>query len=135
MYCNEGNCIDHGIESPQERKALGKPEKGSVHLAAHHAGASVFIEIADDGAGLDAAKLQEKAVAMGIVKADIEMSQQECLNLIFHPGFSTANALTGVSGRGVGMDVVKRSIDNLRGTIEIRSEKGKGTTITIILPR
>ena len=128
------NAVDHGLESPLERKALGKPEKGSVHLVAHHAGASVFIEIADDGAGLDAAKLKEKAVAIGIVKADTEMSKQECLNLIFHPGFSTANAVTGVSGRGVGMDVVKRSIDNLRGTIEIRSEKGEGTTISLRLP-
>jgi len=128
------NAVDHGIESIQERKALGKPEKGSVHLAAHHAGASVFIEITDDGAGLDAAKLKEKAVAKGIVKADAELSKQECLNLIFHPGFSTAEEVTGVSGRGVGMDVVKRSIDNLRGSIEINSEKGEGTTISLRLP-
>jgi len=128
------NAVDHGIESIQERQALGKPEKGNIHLAAHHAGASVFIEITDDGAGLDAAKLKEKAVAKGIVKAEAELSKQECLNLIFHPGFSMADEVTGVSGRGVGMDVVKRSIDNLRGTIEIQSEIGQGTTISLRLP-
>ena len=128
------NAVDHGIESIQEREALGKPEKGNVHLAAHHAGASVFIEITDDGAGLDAQVLKAKAVAKGIVKADAELSKKECFNLIFHPGFSTADEVTGVSGRGVGMDVVKRSIDDLRGSIEIHSEKGQGTTISLRLP-
>lgn len=128
------NAIDHGIESVRERQALGKPDKGTVLLAAHHAGASVFIEITDDGAGLDAEALKAKAVAKGLVKADAELSPKECFNLIFHSGLSTADEVTGVSGRGVGMDVVKRSIDNLRGTIEINSEKGVGTTISLRLP-
>lgn len=128
------NALDHGIESAQERKALGKPEKGTVHLAAHHAGASVFVEITDDGAGLDAEALKAKAVAKGFVKAEDDLSEKECFNLILHPGFSTAEEVTGVSGRGVGMDVVKRSINNLRGSIEISSEKGKGTTISLRLP-
>jgi two-component system chemotaxis sensor kinase CheA len=128
------NAVDHGIEPARERQALGKPDKGTVHLAAHHAGASVFIEITDDGAGLDAEVLKAKAVDKGLIKADAELSEQECFNLIFHPGLSTAEEITGVSGRGVGMDVVKRSIDNLRGTIEITSARGVGTTISLRLP-
>ena len=128
------NAVDHGIEPSRERQALGKPDKGTVHLAAHHAGASVFIEITDDGAGLDAEVLKAKAVDKGLIKADAELSEQECFNLIFHPGLSTAEEITGVSGRGVGMDVVKRSIDNLRGTIEITSARGVGTTISLRLP-
>lgn len=128
------NAVDHGIESVRERSAQGKPDKGTVHLAAHHAGASVFIEITDDGAGLDPEVLKAKAVDKGFIKPDAELSEKECFNLILHPGFSTADAITGVSGRGVGMDVVKRSIDNLRGSIEINSEKGVGTTISLRLP-
>lgn len=128
------NAVDHGIESVRERSAQGKPDKGTVHLAAHHAGASVFIEITDDDAGLDPEVLKAKAVDKGFIKPDAELSEKECFNLILHPGFSTADAITGVSGRGVGMDVVKRSIDNLRGSIEINSEKGVGTTISLRLP-
>lgn len=128
------NAVDHGIETTRERQTLGKPDKGTVHLAAHHAGASVFIEITDDGAGLDAEVLKAKAVDKGLIKADAELSEQECFNLIFNPGLSTAEEITGVSGRGVGMDVVKRSIDNLRGTIEINSAQGVGTTISLRLP-
>lgn len=128
------NCIDHAIEPPAIRKAAEKPEKGSIHLAAHHAGASVIIEITDDGAGIDNEALKTKAIDKGIISADAELTDIECNNLIFHPGFSTVEEVTDVSGRGVGMDVVKRSIDNLRGTIEVRSEKGLGTTISLRLP-
>lgn len=128
------NAVDHGVESVDERKAAGKPEQGSIHLAAHHAGASVIIEITDDGAGLDPEALKEKAVARGIISPDAELSEKECYNLIFHPGFTTSDEVTGVSGRGVGMDVVKRSINNLRGSIDVDSRKGNGTTISLRLP-
>jgi len=128
------NAVDHGIETASVRKAQGKPAKGTVHLAAHHAGASVIIEITDDGAGLNPARLKEKAVARGLIKADAELADKECFNLIFHPGFTTTEELTEVSGRGVGMDVVKRSITGLRGSIDINSEKGQGTTISLRLP-
>lgn len=128
------NAVDHGIEYAETRNAQGKPEKGSIHLAAHHAGASVIIEITDDGAGLDLEAIKTKAIAKGLVSKDAELTDQECCNLILQPGFSTADEVTGVSGRGVGMDVVKNSIDNLRGTIDINSEKGNGTTISLRLP-
>lgn len=128
------NAVDHGIESREQRRAAGKPDKGIIHLAAHHAGASVIIEITDDGRGLDPEWLKKRAIERGIIKADADLSEKECFNLILHPGFSTAEEVTGVSGRGVGMDVVKRSIDNLRGQIDINSEKGHGTTISLRLP-
>lgn len=128
------NAVDHGLESPAQRKEAGKAETGSVHLAAHHTGASVVIEISDDGAGLDPARLKARAVEKGLVSTESELSDEECFNLIFKSGFSTAGEVTGVSGRGVGMDVVKRSIDNLRGTISISSKLGKGTVISLRLP-
>ena len=128
------NCIDHGIEIPEVRKSLGKPERGEVHLAAEHSGANVFIKISDDGAGLDTAVLRAKAVEKGLIPPDAVLSDKECFALILAPGFSTAKTVTSVSGRGVGMDVVKRGIDALQGTIEIMSQKGMGTTITLKLP-
>ena len=128
------NSIDHGIESADERTAAGKPGQGTVHLAAFHVGASVYIEITDDGQGLDPEKLKQIGVARGLVSGDDELSEEECYQLILQPGFTTAVEVTGVSGRGVGMDVVKRSIENLRGTIEISSQKGEGTTISLKLP-
>ena len=128
------NAIDHGIESPAARMALGKPPQGTIHLAAQHAGASVVISITDDGAGLDPEKLQAKAVEKGLIGPDEELSEEECHALILRPGFSTSTEVTGVSGRGVGMDVVKRSIDSLRGTIGITGGKNRGMTVSLRLP-
>ena len=128
------NCIDHGIEPPDVRETAGKPRQGTVHLSATHSGACVLIRITDDGAGLDVAAIKEKAVERGVIAADAELSENEVFALIFAPGFSTARQVTSVSGRGVGMDVVKRSIEALRGSIEVSSRRGAGTTITLKLP-
>jgi two-component system chemotaxis sensor kinase CheA len=128
------NCIDHGIELPDARKASGKPVQGTVHLSAAHSGANVLIRIADDGAGLDVEAIRAKAVERKLIPPDVEQTEKEIFGLIFAPGFSTAGKVTSVSGRGVGMDVVKRSIDALRGSIDISSQKGAGTTITLKLP-
>lgn len=128
------NCIDHGIETPEKRRAQGKPEQGVIHLAAEHSGANVFIRIADDGAGLNPGAIREKAVERGLISPDAALSDKELFNLIFAPGFSTARTVTSVSGRGVGMDVVKRAIDALQGTVDITSEPNVGTTITLKLP-
>lgn len=128
------NSLDHGIEAPAERAAVGKPETGTIHLSARHSGANVLIEIKDDGRGLSSEKIRAKAESQGIVTPDEELKRQEIYNLIFAPGFSTAETVTDVSGRGVGMDVVKRSIEELRGSIEIDSKEGSGTTITLRLP-
>jgi two-component system chemotaxis sensor kinase CheA len=128
------NCIDHGIERPAARAAAGKPTQGTVHLSAAHSGANVLIRINDDGAGLDLEAIKAKAVERRLIAADAELSDKETFALIFAPGFSTAKQVTSVSGRGVGMDVVKRSIDALRGAIEVNSQKEVGTTITLKLP-
>lgn len=128
------NSVDHGIESPDIRAAAGKPRMGSVELSALHSGAHVLIRIADDGAGLDAAAIRAKAVEKGLIHADADLSDKDLFSLIFTPGFSTAKKVTGVSGRGVGLDVVKKAIDALRGSIEIGSRKGVGTEITLKLP-
>ncbi len=128
------NSIDHGIEMPEVRKALGKPEKGTVLLSARHVGATVQIAIKDDGAGLDRETIYNKAVSQGLIPPSADLSDEELYQVIFQPGFSTAKTVTSVSGRGVGMDVVKRQIESLRGTVSIRSRKGAGSTITITLP-
>ncbi len=128
------NCIDHGIEAPAARVAAGKPRQGTVHLSASHSGANVLIRIADDGAGLDVEAIRAKAVERNLIAADGAQTEKEIFGLVFAPGFSTARQITNVSGRGVGMDVVKRSIDLLRGSIEVGSKKGIGTTITLKLP-
>jgi two-component system chemotaxis sensor kinase CheA len=128
------NSIDHGIEPPAQRQAAGKTEQGVIHLKAEHSGASVLIHISDDGKGIETDKLRQKAIAKGLLAADAEKSDKELLQLIFQPGLSTAAAVTNVSGRGVGMDVVKRSIENLRGSIALNSQPGAGTTITLQLP-
>ncbi|WP_046867324.1 hybrid sensor histidine kinase/response regulator [Microvirga massiliensis] len=130
------NSADHGIETPQERKAAGKPEHGTIRLNAYHEGGTITIEIADDGRGLDHRAIRRKAIERGLApKAEIErMSDAQVARFIFHPGFSTATAVTSVSGRGVGMDVVKTNIELIGGTIEIRSEQGRGTTFTIKIP-
>ncbi|RMG43642.1 MAG: chemotaxis protein CheA [Candidatus Dadabacteria bacterium] len=128
------NAVDHGIETPEDRKAAGKPPKGHVHLSATHGGGSIIIEIRDDGKGLDPEKLLKTAVDKGIVAPGESLSEEEIYMLIFAPGFSTAKVVTDVSGRGVGMDVVRRNIEDMRGRINITSELGKGSCFTIELP-
>lgn len=128
------NSLDHGIEAPQVRTAAGKPATGTVLLTAAHSGDSVEITIQDDGKGLDRTAIFAKGVEKGLINADAKLSDSEVFNLIFAPGFSTATVVTGVSGRGVGMDVVKRAIDALRGSISIDSKTGAGSTISIRIP-
>lgn len=128
------NAIDHGIESAEVRLANDKSEGGNVWLNAYHESGSVVIEVADDGAGLDPARLLAKAVERGLVAPDAQLPEQEIFKLIFAPGFSTAEKVTNISGRGVGMDVVRKSLDQLRGSVEIESELHRGTTFRIRLP-
>ena len=130
------NSVDHGIETPAERKRLGKSETGLVILKAYHEAGQVVIEISDDGKGLDGDSLAASAVNKGLLTVEQAqiMSDKEKINLIFLPGFSTAKEVTDVSGRGVGMDVVKTNLDQLGGNVDIISEVGHGTTISIKLP-
>ncbi len=128
------NSIDHGIEPPDEREKTGKPRKGTITLRAYYSGANVQIEIQDDGKGIDKQKIREKAIQKKIIKANEELNEKDIYNLLFLPGFTTASTVTDVSGRGVGMDVVKRKITEIRGEIEMESTQGQGTTITIGLP-
>jgi len=130
------NAIDHGIEKPEVRLAKGKNRKGTVILSAEHEGNNIVIKIEDDGKGIDPEVIKEKAISKGFITAERakELSKQEAYNLIFHPGFSTAEVVTNVSGRGVGMDVVKTNVAKLRGTISVESEVDKGTKIILRLP-
>jgi two-component system chemotaxis sensor kinase CheA len=128
------NSIDHGICMPEEREKSGKPRRGTIRLSAVHLGNKVVITISDDGEGLDASLIRDKAVAKGLITSDTDLSPDETYSLIFAPGFSTAYQVTRVSGRGVGMDVVKREINALGGEIRIISEKGKGTAIHLTMP-
>ncbi|QQQ51446.1 chemotaxis protein CheA [Pseudomonas syringae] len=128
------NSMDHGIESAEARRAAGKPAKGHLSLNAYHDSGSIVIEIADDGAGLNRERILEKAQQRGLVAAGASLTDQEIYNLIFEPGFSTAEAVTNLSGRGVGMDVVKRNITLLRGTVDLDSQPGQGTIVRIRLP-
>lgn len=130
------NSADHGIETPAERRAAGKSERGTIRLNAYHEGGTITIEISDDGKGLNFEAIRRKAIDRGLgTEAEIErMSEAQIAKFIFHPGFSTAKAVTAVSGRGVGMDVVKTNIELIGGTVEIASEHGKGTTFTIKIP-
>jgi two-component system chemotaxis sensor kinase CheA len=128
------NCLDHGIEAPAERHAAGKPEVGQVLLNAYHRGGAIVIEVIDDGRGLDSARILAKAVERGLVEPGAELSPAQIYELIFHPGFSTAEQVTEVSGRGVGMDVVRRNIESLGGRIDIKSQPGRGSTFAIHLP-
>jgi len=128
------NSIDHGIEVPEVRVAAGKPAAGTVHLEAFHRGSAIIIEVSDDGQGLDSERILAKARARGLVAANETPSQEAIYELIFLPGFSTAEQTTDLSGRGVGMDVVRRNIKSLGGKIDIRSERGEGSRFTISLP-
>lgn len=128
------NAMDHGIETAEARLAAGKPAKGHLHLNAYHDSGSIVLEIADDGAGLNRDRILEKAQERGLVAPGASPTDQEIYNLIFEPGFSTAQSVTNLSGRGVGMDVVKRNITLLRGTVDLDSQPGQGTVVRIRLP-
>ena len=128
------NGLDHGIETPQQRLAAGKPERAKLTLQALNQGTRVTLRIIDDGRGIDLEKVRSKAVERGLITDDQVLNKQELMGLIFLPGFSTANALTDVSGRGVGMDVVREAVNRLKGTISVESENGQGSTFTIHLP-
>ncbi|MGY5806065.1 chemotaxis protein CheA [Rhizobium sp. LEGMi12c] len=128
------NSIDHGLESPDDRVAAGKPVTGRVFLSAHQTGSEVVISIKDDGRGIDRQRVRAKAEANGLIQPGAQLTDKELLQLIFQPGFSTAEKVTNLSGRGVGMDVVKKTIETLRGAIDITSEFGKGSEIALRIP-
>lgn len=128
------NAVDHGLELPEQRRAAGKPEAGQVRLSARQAGGEVIISISDDGRGIDRARVREKAESQGLIAQGAQLSDSETLQLIFQPGFSTAQTVTNLSGRGVGMDVVKRTIDALRGSIDVHSRSGNGSDVSLRIP-
>lgn len=128
------NAVDHGVEGPDEREATGKPRLGVVRLHAYHASGNVVVELQDDGRGLHRDKIVRKAIEKGLIDSDKGMTDSDVFNLIFAPGFSTAEQITDISGRGVGMDVVRRNLEKIRGRIDITSAPGKGTTFAICLP-
>jgi two-component system chemotaxis sensor kinase CheA len=128
------NSMDHGVELPDERRAAGKNPSANIHFTARHEGAQVLIRVADDGKGIDREAVRARAVERGMVAADARLNQAEIFSLILAPGFSTAREITDVSGRGVGMDVVKRNVEALRGSIEIDSQTGVGSSVTLRLP-
>ncbi|HBZ54587.1 MAG TPA: chemotaxis protein CheA, partial [Syntrophobacteraceae bacterium] len=128
------NSVDHGIEPPEERGQAGKTAVGMVVLSAEQRGHDIVIEIQDDGKGLDAARIRSKAIERGLISADAPIEEEALYQLIFHPGFSTKEVVTEVSGRGVGMDVVKTSIEKLRGKIEVSSVHGRGSRFQLRLP-
>ena len=128
------NAVDHGIESPEDRVAAGKPREGTIHLSAEQRSARIFVRVSDDGRGIDRARVRAKAVEKGIIPADAVLSNEEIDQLICAPGFSTAETISNISGRGVGMDVVRSNVEALGGRVEISSVPGQGTTFTMILP-
>jgi two-component system chemotaxis sensor kinase CheA len=128
------NCMDHGVEMPEARRAAGKNPTAKIHFTARHEGAQVLIRVADDGRGIDREAVRARAVERGMIAADARLSQAEIFSLILQPGFSTAREITDISGRGVGMDVVKRNVEALRGNIEIDSQPGVGSSVTLRLP-
>jgi len=128
------NSIDHGLETPHDREAAGKSAQGTIWLKAYHKGGDIVIEIGDDGKGLDREKILAKAIMVGLVQDDEKITPAEIDNFIFHPGFSTADKVTDISGRGVGTDVVKSKIEKLRGRVEVVCTPGQGTTFYIRLP-
>ncbi len=128
------NSADHGVETPAERVALGKCETGTIALSASNLGGNILVEIEDDGGGLDLERIREKAIAKGLISASSEISDDQIRLLIFEPGFSTRNEVSDISGRGVGMDVVRRNVAALNGSINVFSQQGQGTTVRILLP-
>lgn len=130
------NAIDHGLETPEERRRAGKPEEGVLLLRAYHEGGQVHLEIHDDGRGLNPARIRQKALERGLIDGEqsVRLSERELIQLIFLPGFSTADQVTAISGRGVGMDVVKTSIEKLGGTVNLQSRPGQGTTVRLKIP-
>ncbi len=128
------NSIDHGIENPDVRVAAGKPEMGTVKLAAFHQGGNILIQITDDGAGINHEKIEAKAIEKGVIEPDHNLSNEEIVDLIFHAGFSTADVVSDISGRGVGMDVVRRNIRSLGGSVDVKTTVGEGSVFTIRLP-
>ena len=128
------NAVDHGIEAPEARLAMGKPATGTVRLSARHSGAFVLIQVSDDGAGMDRDAIRARAAERGLIRADAALTDEEIFALTFTAGFSTASRVTSVSGRGVGMDVVKRSMDQVRGTLAVTSRRGVGTVVTLKIP-
>ena len=128
------NAMDHGIESAEVRRSTGKPSTGTLRLNAYHDSGSIVIEVSDDGAGLDRDRILRKAMDKGLVQEGVQLDDQEIYNLIFEPGFSTAESVTNLSGRGVGMDVVRRNIEALRGQVELDSHPNVGTTFRVRMP-
>jgi two-component system chemotaxis sensor kinase CheA len=128
------NAMDHGIETPEARRAAGKPEEGNLYLKATHQGGKLVMELRDDGAGIDAASVRKRAIERGLIGADQTLTQNEIFNLIFRPGFSTKAEITEVSGRGVGLDVVKSNIDALQGEVLVETQAGAGTCFRVVLP-
>lgn len=128
------NAIDHGMESPAQRADSGKPEYGTLSLKAFHDSGSIVIEISDDGRGLDKEKIKEKAIQRNLISPDTELTDKEIANLIFEPGFSTAEKISNISGRGVGMDVVRKNIEAVRGTVSVESVEHQGTCFQLRLP-
>ena len=128
------NAVDHGLEKPSVRKSQGKNPSGQIRLRAAHSGGNIVVTLQDDGAGFDRARILEKARRLGLVSGKDDIRDEELFRLVFHAGFTTAESVTDLSGRGVGLDVVRRNIDSLRGTVDIASTQGKGTTIIIRLP-
>jgi two-component system chemotaxis sensor kinase CheA len=128
------NAIDHGVEPAAERKAAGKPGRATLRLSAYHEGGSIVVELNDDGRGLRRDAILARAREKGLVEPDAELNEQEICNLLFLPGFSTAEEVTEISGRGVGMDVVKRNVEGMRGRVAIASAPGRGTTLRMVLP-
>ncbi len=128
------NAADHGIETPEDRIAAGKPAEGTVTLRAYQQGGNIYIELVDDGRGLDRKRIMAKAIERGLVAPDANLTDADICNLIFQPGFSTAKEVTDVSGRGVGMDVVRRNVESLQGSVSVKSTEGQGSTMTVRLP-
>jgi two-component system chemotaxis sensor kinase CheA len=128
------NSMDHGIEAAETRVAAGKPRIATLHLTARHSGASVLVSVSDDGSGIDTEAVRNRAIERSLIAADAQLTETEIFSLIMAPGFSTAQKVTDVSGRGVGMDVVRRNVEALRGTIDIDSKRGAGTSVTLRLP-
>lgn len=128
------NSLDHGIESPEERKRAGKPEAGKLALHSFQSGNNIFIEVTDDGRGLNTSAIKQKAVSQGLIPAGVELREEEIYELIFHPGFSTAQSVTDISGRGVGMNVVKKMVEDFKGSIQIQSAPGRGSSFLLSFP-